>query len=82
GVDIVERTLSRPQADHSASSAVPSKDMLVVRAWAEKRTLDATPQASAMVSFPRMWTTKRGRYAKFKAPGAGVYGLVRARPTF
>ncbi|MBN1962176.1 MAG: hypothetical protein JW841_14645 [Deltaproteobacteria bacterium] len=59
-----------------------SPDMLVVRSWMSRRPIESPQPASAMVAFPRMWTTNRGRYCSFKAPGAGRYGLVRSRPTF
>jgi hypothetical protein len=58
------------------------KELMVVRSWLERRPLEPKAQATALVQYPRMWTTKRGRYCKFKAPGAGIYGLLRARPTF
>jgi len=56
--------------------------MLVVRSWLERRPVDAPQAPATLVAFPRLWTTQRGRYCRFVAPGAGVYGLVRARPTF
>ncbi len=58
------------------------RDLMVVRSWLSRRPLETMPAAAAMVPYPRMWTTKRGRYCRFRAPGAGVYGIVRARPTF
>ncbi|MDP7039714.1 MAG: hypothetical protein QGI45_11190 [Myxococcota bacterium] len=57
-------------------------DLLLVRSWLEKRPLEPVNKAAAMVPFPRQWATKRGRYCKFRAPGAGTYALIRARPTF
>jgi hypothetical protein len=59
-----------------------SQDMLVVRAWLTRRSVEAPPQAAALIKFPRMWSTKRGRYCNFSTPGAGSYGLMRARPSF
>jgi hypothetical protein len=55
----------------------------VVRSWVQKRPLEPVRPAAALVAFPRMWNTKRGRYTHFKAPGAlGSYAILRARPTF
>ncbi|MEL6340947.1 MAG: hypothetical protein AAFP04_03655 [Myxococcota bacterium] len=53
-----------------------------VRSWQENRPLEPSHTATAKVPYPRMWNTRRGRYCKFKAPGAGVYGILRARPSF
>jgi hypothetical protein len=77
GKDIVE-----PLTRSRDASKAPFPDLLVVRSWMKKRPIEATQPAAALVRFPRMWTTKRGRYCRFQAPGAGIYGLVRARPTF
>jgi len=63
-------------------AAFDRKELQVVRSWARSRPLEPTSPAAAMVPYPRTWTTKRGRYSKFRLPGAGVYGLLRARPTF
>lgn len=57
-------------------------EMLVVRSWLARRPLEPAVPAAALIAFPRDWTTRRGRYCRFAAPGAGVYGLLRARPTF
>ena len=58
-----------------------SRDVLVVRAWLVRRSVEPAPQAAALIKFPRMWSTKRGRYCNFSTPGA-TFGLMRARPTF
>ena len=58
------------------------KELQVVRSWAKRRPLEPTGPAPALIPYPRMWTTNRGRYCKFKAPGAAAYALIRARPTF
>ncbi|MBI3178554.1 MAG: hypothetical protein HYZ27_02775 [Deltaproteobacteria bacterium] len=84
GRDTVE---SRARAQDAAEregkpAAFDGEDLLVVRSWLKRRPLETAPAAAALIQYPRMWTTKRGRYCKFKAPGAGVYGLLRARPTF
>ena len=63
-------------------AAFDGQDLLVVRSWLTRRPLEPKPTAPALVQYPRLWTTKRGRYCKFKAPGAGTYALLRARPTF
>jgi hypothetical protein len=56
-------------------------ELEVVRQWLRSRPLEPTPAAAAKVPYPRMWTTKRGRYAQFKLAECN-FGLVRARPTF
>ena len=63
-------------------AAFHSPDMLVVRSWMSRRAIEGPVPAAALVAFPRLWNTARGRYCRFVAPGAGKYGLVRARPTF
>jgi hypothetical protein len=78
GRDIVDG----PKAQEKRPPAFDRKELLVVRSWLDRRPLEPTPQATALVQYPRLWATKRGRYCRFKAPGAGVYGLLRARPTF
>ncbi|MBI5508952.1 MAG: hypothetical protein HY903_09380 [Deltaproteobacteria bacterium] len=62
--------------------AFDSQDLLVVRSWCERRPIEPQSAASALVRFPRLWSTKRGRYCRFRAPGAGAIALLRARPTF
>ncbi|MBJ80409.1 MAG: hypothetical protein CMH60_03745 [Myxococcales bacterium] len=57
-------------------------DLLMVRSWLEKRPMEPNNAKAAMIPYPRQWATKRGRYCKFRAPGAGTYALIRARPTF
>jgi len=73
-----------PRSRDERLGAFAGPAMLVVRAWLERRPVDAppAPTPAMLVAFPRLWTTRRGRYCRFVAPGAGVYGLVRARPTF
>jgi len=78
GKSIVEP--KRDPEGHAAAFA--SQDLLVVRAWLERRPIEAAGPAPALVQYPRLWTTKRGRYCRFKAPGAGTYAILRARPTF
>ncbi len=79
GRDIVEKN----EATEKRPPAFDRKELMVVRSWLERRPLEPSPNATAMVQYPRMWNTKRGRYCKFKAPGAGgIYGILRARPTF
>jgi hypothetical protein len=79
GKDIVEKTAVREKRP----AAFDRKELMVVRSWLRRRPLEPTPNATALVQYPRLWNSKRGRYCKFKAPGAGgVYGLLRARPTY
>lgn len=79
GHDIVEG----PTHDREKRpAAFDRKGLQVVRSWSRSRPLEPTSPAAALVEYPRMWTTKRGRYAKFRIPGAGTYGILRARPTF
>jgi len=86
--DVVEVTAGRDVVDQAPSpreqrlAAFQGPAMMVVRSWLERRTVEAPPTPAALVAFPRSWSTRRGRYCRFVAPGAGVYGLVRARPTF
>lgn len=81
GKDTLERPIP-PELRERKPAAFNRIDMIVVRGWLRNRPLEPPISATAMVAFPRMWTTKRGRYCKFNAPGAGAYGLVRARPSF
>jgi hypothetical protein len=78
GKDIVEQPAPREERP----PGFDRKEMMVVRSWMERRPLEPASPATAMIEYPRMWTTKRGRYCKFKAPGGGVYALLRARPSF
>ncbi len=78
GRDIVEAPATRD----GKPAAFDRKELMVARSWFERRPLETGTPATPMIAFPRMWTSKRGRYCKFMAPGAGVYGLLRARPTF
>lgn len=79
GHDFVEL---RPADTEQRPAAFDRKELQVIRSWVQRRPLEPTAPAAAMIDYPRMWTTKRGRYCKFRAPGAGVYALIRARPTF
>ncbi len=79
GRDIVERSV-RPREEVAAAFRAP--EMLVVRSWLGRLPLEPALPPSALVAFPRMWTTRRGRYCRFASPGAGAYALLRARPTF
>ena len=81
GGDIVEGSSSAHNAE-KRPAPFNRKELQVVRSWAKSRPLEPNSPAAAMVDYPRMWTTKRGRYAKFNIPGTGTYGLVRARPTY
>ena len=77
------RSIVEPKADsEKRPAAFESPDLLVVRSWLQRRPLEPKPTAPALVQYPRLWNTKRGRYCKFKAPGAGTYAILRARPTF
>lgn len=78
GLDIVDKGLEQ---EHKPA-AFQNSDMLVVRSWMNRRPLEPKRDAAAMVQFPRMWSTRRGRYCRFVAPGAGSYGILRARPSF
>jgi hypothetical protein len=78
GKDIVDR----PEKKSDGSPAQFTGDMMFVRSWMKNRPLEPQVQAAALVHFPRQWATRRGRYCRFQAPGAGSYGLLRARPTF
>ena len=83
GKDIVDRPDSGKEPPRERRPAAFQRiDMIVVRQWLRQRPLEPPISATALVAFPRMWTTRRGRYCKFNAPGAGAYGLVRARPSF
>lgn len=81
GQDIVESAASGTEVE-KRPAAFESDQMKVVRSWLDSRPLEPKTAATAMVPYPRNWNSKRGRYCKFKAPGAGVYGILRARPTF
>jgi hypothetical protein len=86
--EVVEVTAGRdaleaaPASREQRLAAFQGPAMLVVRSWLERRPVDAPQAPATLVAFPRQWATMRGRYCRFVAPGAGVYGLVRARPTF
>lgn len=82
GRDIVERPLSASSQYQKKPAAFARQDIIVVRTWLAQRPLEAPISATAIVAFPRMWSTRRGRYCRFNAPGAGTYGIVRARPSF
>jgi len=77
GKDFVE---SKPRPEQAQKGFTP--DVLMVRSWLEKRPMEPANKTAAMIPYPRQWATKRGRYCKFRAPGAGTYALIRARPTF
>ena len=79
GRDIVDKA---QRAAEQRPAGFQHADMLVVRSWMQRRPLEGLQPAAALVAFPRMWSTKRGRFCRFVAPGAGSYGLLRARPTF
>ena len=79
GRDFVEAPAVNPE---KRPAPFDRQQLEVVRAWVKSRPLEPNNPASARIAYPRMWTTKRGRYTKFKLPGAGIYGIVRSRPTF
>jgi hypothetical protein len=79
GTDFVERKDADPE---KRPPAFDRQELQVVRSWVKRRPLEPNSPAAAMVPYPRMWTTKRGRYAKFRVSGTGAYGLIRCRPTF
>ncbi len=79
GKDIVER----PAAAHERlPPTFDTQDLMAVRSWMKQRPFESNVSAAALVHFPRQWSTRRGRYCRFQAPGAGVYGVLRARPSF
>ena len=89
GQDIVDRNNSaEPSATEPGTAPTPNdsspenRQIMSVKNWMKERPIDVPAPAAPMIQFPRMWTSRRGRYCKFKAPGAGTYGLVRARPSF
>lgn len=88
GQDIVERNSKESGSTDAATGPTPNdaspekQAMMSVKNWMKERPIDMPLPAAPMIQFPRMWTSRRGRYCKFKAPGAGTYGLVRARPSF
>jgi hypothetical protein len=82
GRDIVERPTKQATLREQKPPAFARADIIVVRTWLAQRPLEPPISATALVAFPRMWSTRRGRYCRFNAPGAGAYGIVRARPSF
>ena len=81
--------LEKAQGAQDKAPQFNSKNMLLVRTWLQNRPLECGGEpgapgrpAAALVVYPRLWSTIRGRYTKFKATGAGVYAIVRSRPTF
>jgi hypothetical protein len=80
GKDFVER--QSPERE-KRPAPFDRKELGVVRSWVARRPLESAPPAAALIDFPRLWNTKRGRYVRFRAPGGlGSYALLRARPTF
>jgi hypothetical protein len=79
GRDIVE---NRESSTEKKDAAFEHDELQVVRSWVKKRPLEAYKAPSALVAYPRLWNTRRGRYTRFALPGAGAYGLLRARPSF
>jgi len=87
GQDIVEyETLKRSPPSVLRNKPVvgkfSSEEFVEMKRWLGQQPVDAPAPTSPMISYPRMWSTRRGRYCKFKSPGAGSYGLLRARATF
>ena len=87
GQDIVEtETLKRSPPSARRNKPVQGKfseeGFVEIKRWLGQQPADAPAPTSPMIQYPRMWSTNRGRYCKFKAPGAGTYGLLRARATF
>lgn len=85
--EVRERTAGRDKVEERDTNPerrpapFDRQELFVVRSWFKNRPLEPMPAAAALVPYPRMWTTKRGRYCQFRA-GRGVFALVRARPTF
>ncbi|MEO1482881.1 MAG: hypothetical protein AAFU77_12305 [Myxococcota bacterium] len=82
GKDVVESAVGAGTPVERAPAAFDGAKMNVVRSWLDSRPLEPKVSATTRIPYPRNWNTRRGRYCKFKAPGAGVYGILRARPTF
>ncbi|MEM6532846.1 MAG: hypothetical protein AAF654_09480 [Myxococcota bacterium] len=82
GKDVVESIVIAGEPVERAPAAFDGAKMNIVRSWLDSRPLEPKANATTRIPYPRNWNTKRGRYCKFKAPGAGVYGILRARPTF
>lgn len=70
----------QPTAPVASAAGLNRDQVVAVRSNHSQRPLEPSG-AGALVAFPRKWSQKRGRYCKFRAPGAGSYGIVRARPT-
>jgi hypothetical protein len=79
GRDVVEK--GQPDVE-KRPAPFDREELGVVRSWVQKRPLEANSAAAAFVRYPRLWATKRGRYSRFQMPGAGVVGVLRARPTW
>jgi len=88
GQDIVERPSQGSQTSSESKAPTPNESghgktpMMSVKKWMKERPIDVPVPAPPMIQYPRLWASRRGRYCKFKAPGAGTYGLVRARATY
>ena len=80
GEDVVDDLHSEPA--RRQPKELSRKEMVVVKSWVQHQPLVDTGSTPAMIEYPRMWNTRRGRYCKFRVPGAGTYGLLRARSTF
>lgn len=79
-VDVVELP-TRREGSRLVALPLPGAAVVVASAWREPRPFDAkTAVSSPMVSYPRQWRTRRGRYFKFQLAGLGICGLMRATP--
>ena len=87
GQDIVDQETLRQEHPASRSPAAQGgafseHQFVEVKDWLRARPANAATPSAPVISYPRMWSTRRGRYCKFKSPGASGYGLMRARATF
>ena len=87
GQDIVDKESLRQPSPGSPTSPPPqgafnAQQFVEVKEWLRARPANVVAPTAPVISYPRMWSTRRGRYCKFKSPGASGYGLMRARATF
>lgn len=87
GQDIVEKDTLRRSRRRAPASPPPqgvfsTQQFVEVKEWLRARPANVVAPTAPVIAFPRMWSTRRGRYCKFKSPGASGYGLMRARATF
>jgi hypothetical protein len=80
GFDAVECS---PENGEKVGKAFNGGALIAAKSWLKGRPGEPVANAAAVIKFPRMWSTQRGRYSRFKVPGGkGVYGLLRARPSY